>query len=185
MNEARVWIQPWTDTDLPLLQLLNAPEMTAHLGGPETAEQVAARHKRYVAGEGRGAGQMFSISLLPELEPVGSVGYWERVWQDVNVYETGWSVLSAHQGKGIATAAVAAVIAHARNERKHRYIHAFPSVSNPASNAICRKLDFSFIAACDFEYPPGSIMRCNDWRLDLLAATEDTAPQAGMSPSQR
>ncbi|MGS2645029.1 LysE family translocator [Streptosporangium sp. G12] len=42
-----------------------------------------------------------------------------------------------------------------------------PSVGHPASNAICRKLGFFLLGECDFEYPPGTTMRCNDWRLDL------------------
>jgi hypothetical protein len=62
---------------------------------------------------------------------------------------------------------VVAAVASARAERKHRFLHAFPSVDNAASNALCRKIGFLFVAECDFEYPPGSIMRCNDWRLDL------------------
>lgn len=145
--------------------------MTEHLGGPETEEQILARHKRYVEVGGPGTGQMFSIVLFPELEAAGSVGYWERVWQEETVYETGWSVLPELQGRGIASLAIEAIIARARAEQKHRYLHAFPSVDNPASNAICRKLNFSFISVCDFEYPLGSIMRCNDWRLELTATT--------------
>lgn len=161
----QVQINPWADADLTLLHRLNAPEMTEHLGGPESEEQILQRHKRYINLDG--TGRMFSIVLLPELEAVGSVGYWERVWQEKTVYEIGWAVLSPFQGKGIATKAVAAAIANAYAQQKHRYIHAFPSVNNPASNSICRKLNFSFIAECNFEYPPGSFMRCNDWCLDL------------------
>jgi hypothetical protein len=26
---------------------------------------------------------------------------------------------------------------------------------------------FTLVGACDFEYPPGHVMRCNDWRFDL------------------
>jgi hypothetical protein len=44
---------------------------------------------------------------------------------------------------------------------------AFPSIANAPSNAICRKLGFTLIEECEFEYPKGSFMRCNDWRLDL------------------
>ena len=55
----------------------------------------------------------------------------------------------------------------ARWEGKHRYVHAFPSVENAASNAICRKVGFTFLGAADFEYPKGHFMRCNDWRFDL------------------
>jgi RimJ/RimL family protein N-acetyltransferase len=48
-------------------------------------------------------------------------------------------------------------------------MHAFPSVSNPSSNAICRKLGFTLLAEVDFEYPLGNQLRCNDWPLDLGA----------------
>jgi RimJ/RimL family protein N-acetyltransferase len=48
-------------------------------------------------------------------------------------------------------------------------VHAFPSVENAASNAICRKAGFSLLREHDFEYPKGHPMRCNDWRFDLLA----------------
>jgi RimJ/RimL family protein N-acetyltransferase len=167
----RVRIELWAETDLDLLRRINAPEMTVHLGGPETEEQVLARHTRYLNIGGSGTGRMFRIVLLPEREAVGSVGYWERAWRDETVYEVGWSVLPAFQGRGIATAATAATIAKARAERKHTYMHAYPSVDNRASNAICRKLGFTFIAEYDFEYPPGNVMRCNDWRLDLIATT--------------
>ncbi|NEN85514.1 GNAT family N-acetyltransferase [Paenibacillus elgii] len=169
-NTCQVRIEPWAEADLDLLYRLNTPEMLEHLGGPETEEQLLARHKRYVEIERKGTGRMFGILLLPSLEAVGNIGYWERSWQGETVYETGWGVLPAYQGKGIATIAAAAAIASARAERKHRYMHAFPSVDNPASNAICRKLGFQFVAESSFEYPPGSIMRCNDWRLDLDAS---------------
>jgi RimJ/RimL family protein N-acetyltransferase len=170
-NELQVRIEPWAEANLALLNRMNVREMLEHLGGPETEEQILARHKRYVEIGGKGKGRMFSIVLLPELEAVGNIGYWERVWQEETVYEIGWGVLPTFQGRGIASAATAAAVASARAEQKNRYIHAFPSVDNPASNAICRKLDFKFNAECSFEYPPGSFMRCNDWRLDLTAAT--------------
>jgi RimJ/RimL family protein N-acetyltransferase len=170
-NELQVRIEPYSNADLPLLYRLNAPEMLEHLGGPETEEQILTRHKRYVDIGVKGTGRMFSIVLLPELETVGNIGYWESVWQEETVYEIGWGVLPPYQGRGIATAATVAAIASASAEQKHRYIHAFPSVDNPGSNAICRKIGFLFSAECDFEYPPGSIMRCNNWRLDLTATT--------------
>lgn len=28
----------------------------------------------------------------------------------------------------------------------------------------------TLVSACDFEYPPGNPIRCNDWRLDLTTA---------------
>jgi RimJ/RimL family protein N-acetyltransferase len=174
-NTGQVRIEPWSEADLDLERRINAPEMMTHLGGPETEEQILARHKRYVEIGGTGTGRMFRIVLLPEREAVGSVGYWGRDWHEETVYEMGWSVLPEFQGRGIAAAAAAAAVASARAEQKHTHIHAFPSVGNPASNAICRKLGFLFMAECDFEYPKGNFMRCNDWRGDigLRAASVD------------
>lgn len=166
-NLNMVRIEPWAETDLALLYLMNAPEMLKHLGGPESEEKILARHKRYVELSEKGKGRMFRIVLLPELEGIGNIGFWESVWQGETVYEMGWGVLPAYQGRGIAVAAAEAAIASASEVQNIRYIHAFPSIENSASNAICRKLNFSFIAECAFEYPPGNMMHCNDWRLDL------------------
>ena len=160
----QVRIERWTDADLPILRAANVPQMMEHLGGPETDEKVLARHQRYLD---LGIGDMFRIVLLPEGEPVGIVGYWERTWQDEAVYETGWSVLPPFQGRGIAPGAVVEVLAAARGAGGRRQVHAFPSVGNAPSNAICRKVGFMFVGEYDFEYPPGHQMRCNDWRFDL------------------
>lgn len=166
---ADVVLQPWSEEDLPLLEkLLGDPEMMKHLGGPESQEQILRRHHRYLQPSTPGTGQMFRIVLHPELEPVGSVGYWEKTWRGQSVYEMGWHVLPGHQGRGIATKAGAAVIDQARLEQRHQFMHAFPSISNPASNAISRKLGFSLIEECQVEYPPGNFMMVNDWRFDLL-----------------
>jgi RimJ/RimL family protein N-acetyltransferase len=162
-----VLIEPWSDADLDLLRRLNAPEMTKHLGGPETEEQILKRHRRYLDPGAEGSSQMFRVVTLPDRQAAGSIGYWERVWRGETVYETGWGILPEFGGRGLATAAGFAVIARARAEKRHRFLHAYPSVGNPASNAICRKLGFTLLGECDFEYPPGNPLRCNDWRLDL------------------
>jgi RimJ/RimL family protein N-acetyltransferase len=163
-----VRIEPWSAAGgLDLLRRINTPEMKDHLGGAETDEKVLARHRRYIEVGRSGAGQMFQIVLAGSAEPVGSVGYWERVWRGETVYEMGWSVLPPYQGRGIAAAAARAAVAAARAAPEHRYLHAFPSVDHPASNAVCRRVGFVLIGPCDFEYPPGRLMRSNDWRLDL------------------
>ena len=164
---ADVLLQPWSEGDLPLLEkLMGDPEMTVHLGGPETPDQILKRHQRYL--QLPESDQMFKIVWGPESEGVGSVGYWEINWRDQLVYETGWSVLPEYQGRGIATKASQAVIEHARREPRYPFMHAFPSVQNEASNAICRKLGFTLIEECQVEYPPGHSMTVNDWRLDLF-----------------
>jgi RimJ/RimL family protein N-acetyltransferase len=156
-----VHIEPWGPGNLPLLEALNAPAMTEHLGGPESPEKVLDRQRRYeLAGSG-----MFRIVVGDEA--VGSVGYWEREWHDEQVYELGWMVVPEFQGRGIAGRAAELVLAIARAERRLRFAHAFPAVDNAPSNAICRKLGFTLRGPHDFEFR-GSVMRCNDWRLELF-----------------
>jgi RimJ/RimL family protein N-acetyltransferase len=162
-----VLLQLWSGEDLSLLQkLLGDPDMMTHLGGPESPEQIARRHQRYL--QLPETDHMFKIVSGSTSEPLGSIGYWEKTWRDRLVYETGWLIRPTYQGQGIATKAGQAVIEHARREHRHRFLHAFPSVSNAASNAICRKLGFSLLEECEFEYPPGSFMRVNDWQMDLF-----------------
>jgi RimJ/RimL family protein N-acetyltransferase len=114
---------------------------------------------------------MFKIVEARTGESVGSVGYWERESSEGQVYETGWLVLPAFQGRGVARSATAQVIERARAEEKHRFLYGYPSVDNAPSNAICRKLGFTLIRVSEYEYPKdsGNILRCNDWRLDLFA----------------
>ncbi|HZL65321.1 MAG TPA: GNAT family N-acetyltransferase [Thermoleophilia bacterium] len=163
-----VRLEPWGDGDLPLLtRLLGDQAMTEHIGGPESPEKLAERQARYAKPGGPGEGRMFKIVDAASGDGIGSVGYWEREWRGGQAYETGWSVLPEFQGQGIAREATARVIGLAAAERKHRFLHAFPSVDNAPSNAICRRLGFTLLGPVDVEYPPGREMRSNDWRLDL------------------
>ena len=145
---ARVRLEPWTDDDFPLLVRLNAPEMTDHLGGPETAEQLEMRHQRYVAAAQSGifadsdtahAAYIFKAILQPEGVVVGGVNFWDREWNGELVYEMGWGVVPEFQGRGLASAAVAQAVQIARATKRRRAIHAFPNVDNGPSNGICRK----------------------------------------------
>jgi RimJ/RimL family protein N-acetyltransferase len=161
-----VTLVSWGEGDLPLIErLMGDPRMTEHLGGPESREKLAERHERYLQlSEGD---RMFKIVDAESGDALGSVGYWNKQWRDGEVYEIGWMVLPEFQGRGIAVAATIQAIEFAKQDAKHRWLHAFPNVTNAASNAICRKLGFELLEECDFEFPKGHPIRCNDWRLDL------------------
>jgi hypothetical protein len=113
-----------------------------------------------------------SFGLAPS---VGTVGYWENVWEGREIYESGWGLLPAFQGRGIATAAARAAAGQARAQRRHRFLHAFPLVTNPRSNAVCGGAGYTLRGECRFEYPPGTVLRCNDWAMDL-ATWQDAPP---------
>jgi RimJ/RimL family protein N-acetyltransferase len=160
-----VHLEPWGAADLPLLERLNEPDMTEHVGGPESPEKVADRQARYERPDSR----QYKIVVDASGEGVGWVGYWDLDWQDEVIWETGWAVIPSHQGRGIATAATALLVPKARAERRHRFMHAFPMVVNTPSNAICGKLGFTLVGEVDFPGRRGGFVRCNDWRLDLFA----------------
>ncbi len=170
--ELIVELEPYSESDLPLLERANSPEMTEHLGGPESEEQIQQRHRRYLESPKTGKARMFRIVWGSQAEPVGIIGYWEKTWQGELMWEAGWGVFPEYQGRGIAVAATRALIAEVQREKKHHFLYAFPSVDNPPSNAICRKLGFDLIGECDFEYPAGHLMRCNEWRLNLDSSGE-------------
>jgi RimJ/RimL family protein N-acetyltransferase len=140
--------------------------MTEHLGGPESDEKIAKRQARYERPDSK----QFKIVDEATGEGMGWVGYWERDAEGAEVYEIGWAVIPAFQGRGVAAAATQQAIELARAEKKRRFLHAYPSVDNGPSNAICRKLGFTLLGSSEFEYPKGNFMHCNDWRLDLFAA---------------
>jgi RimJ/RimL family protein N-acetyltransferase len=152
----------WSEDDLDLLRQTNTPEMTAHLGGPEPEEKLPDRHRRYLTLP---VGGVFRLELDGAV--AGSIGYWETVWNGRPVFETGWAVLPAFQGRGVAAAAALAVVERARAKRSHAFLHAFPDVAHGASNAVCRKAGFTLVGECDVEYPKGHPKRCNDWRVAL------------------
>lgn len=109
------------EDDLPLLQkCLGDPALMEHLGGPMSAEKIVERQQQYERLPTTGQGRVFKIVEVATGESVGSVGYWERESREGLVYETGWLVLPAVQGRGVATSATAQAIERARMEGKHR-----------------------------------------------------------------
>jgi RimJ/RimL family protein N-acetyltransferase len=150
--------------------------MTEHVGGPETAEAVRARHERYLAMD-PASGAVFAVTLGAEATTVGWVGYWETTWRGERVWECGWSVLPAFQRQGIATAATVLVLRAAAARGRHASVHAFPSVKNAASNALCARVGFERLGRVTVEYPKGSFMRSNDWRYDLGRLARPDSPR--------
>ncbi|MEU0024361.1 GNAT family N-acetyltransferase [Streptomyces sp. NPDC006335] len=159
-----VRLVPWAEGDFWLLERTNSPEMTHHVGGPETEEKLVARHRRYVE---LSSGRMYRVTLADGGETVGSVGFWEREWRDSLIWETGWGILPEFQGRGLAAQAARAVVEEARAAGVHRYLHAFPSVEHAASNGVCRRAGFTLLGEAEFEYPKGHWLTSNDWRYDL------------------
>jgi RimJ/RimL family protein N-acetyltransferase len=76
-------------------------------------------------------------------------------------------VLPAHQGRGVASGALALLIERVEAEPRFDRIHAFPPVTNAPSNALCRKFGFTLLGPHEFVYA-GRTLHCNHWALDTV-----------------
>jgi RimJ/RimL family protein N-acetyltransferase len=91
---------------------------------------------------------------------------WTHETENGTFDEIGWMVLPAFQGRGIGKAAVGEVLERARTTGRWKELHAFPGVTNAASNAMCRSLGFEMIEELEFRFRDRA-MRGNHWKLDL------------------
>lgn len=151
----------YTDADFTLTEALETdPEVMRELGGPIERDKLPEIHRRRLADP-----WWFKIVVEPGGPAVGTIGVWETRHGDETLLETGWMVLPAYQGRGIASAALTLLIERVRAEPGFPSIHAFPPVTNAPSNALCRKFGFGLLGRADFVYS-GRTLHCNHWALE-------------------
>ncbi|MEU9198383.1 GNAT family N-acetyltransferase [Streptomyces hundungensis] len=103
-------------------------------------------------------------------DTVGTVSFVPKEYEGEPIFEVGWGVLPEYQRQGWATASVRSLLDHlAALPSAHRLVtvHAFPCVSNEASNAVCRAVGFTLLAETVYEFPPGQHHPSNNWRFTL------------------
>jgi RimJ/RimL family protein N-acetyltransferase len=156
-----VELQAYTDADLALTEALETdPDVMRELGGPIERDKLPEIHRRRLADP-------WWFKIVPERggPAVGTIGVWETRHGGETLHETGWMVLPAHQGRGIASAALTLLITRVNEEPAFPSIHAFPPVTNAPSNALCRRFGFTLLGHADFVYS-GRTLHCNHWALD-------------------
>jgi len=165
MTPADVEIRVRAETD---------PAMMTELGGPRPRADIERAHAKsmQLAAEGKA----WPLKVIVDGADAGSVLVWESSHEGETINEIGWLTLPEFQGRGIATAAVREVLARARAERKFGRIHAFPSVTNIASNKVCERNGFANVGECEIEFG-GKVFRSNHWRIELFPE-RDAAPPA-------
>jgi RimJ/RimL family protein N-acetyltransferase len=153
-------LQAYTDADLALTEALETdPDVMRELGGPIERDKLPEIHRGRL-----GDPWWFKIVEEPGGPAVGTIDVWETRHGDASLHETGWMVLPAHQGRGVASAALALLIERVKGEPGIPSLHAFPPLGNAPSNALCRKFGFTLRAETDFVYS-GRTLRCNHWSL--------------------
>jgi RimJ/RimL family protein N-acetyltransferase len=146
------------------------PGMMAELGGPLPREGIEAKVRIDV--DDCVAGRAWVLMIVPDEahphEVAGSVVLWSHAPDGDELSEIGWMVLPAFQGRGLGKAAVYAVLSRARQESRWGVVHAFPGVSNAASNGICRTLGFTLVGEQQVTFGD-RILHSNHWRIDPCA----------------
>lgn len=162
-----VELRPIAMDDLPLYEaLLTDPRMMTELGGPLAREGLEDKLAGIVHDVE--AGEVWYFVIVAGGTDVGTVCVWEADDDWGSAPEIGWMVLPEHQGRGLASAAVAEVLRLTRARGRWGEIHAHPGVSNAPSNAICRKAGFTKVGERDVVYV-GRTLRCAHWRIDVGA----------------
>ena len=157
---------PYSDRDMSLVEELECdPEAMRDLGGPVERDRIPEIHARRLATVAAGE-WYFKIVPEPGSPPAGTIGIWSARWRGQEINETGWMVLPAFQGRGVASRALELILSMARKTNRFDRIHAFPSVSNAPSNALCRKFGFRLSEETNFDYR-GTRLRVNVWVLEV------------------
>lgn len=158
-----VELRPWSAGDLPVLERANSPEMTAHLGGPESDAQLRERHDRYLRLNAAGEACMLRIDV--DGEPAGGIGYWPVEHDGEPAFEAGWSVEPRFQGRGVARRALRELTHRVAADGRRGLLVAYPGVDNAASNALCRSVGFEHRGSSSAPWRGGELT-FNSWVLD-------------------
>lgn len=137
------------------------PRMWTGLGGV-VQQDMAAKLERDVASVEDDRHWVLVI-VTDDGTAAGTVSLWSHEWRDDPIDEIGWMVLPEHQGRGLASAAVADALRRADEAGRWQVLNAFPAVTNRPSNALCRKHGFELVAPIDYPYRDRTL-RVNHWR---------------------
>lgn len=141
--------------------------MMAELGGPAIPDEIPLIIRRTLEVAETGSGWALKIILDVERGvTAGDVIIWEKEHAGEPIVEIGWAVLPEFQRQGLATRAVSEVLRRARERPGWEIVHAFPAVTNVASNALCRRLGFVNLGQELFDYNLTQLT-CNHWRIDV------------------
>lgn len=157
IETVRLVLRPPSEDDLPfILSDINTVSMMRHLGGEaRPVDDVAKSHAEDIAAFSDGSYQRWTVWLKAEQRRIGRVGlFYVRAKAAPEKLrgqrEIGWMLAEAHQGRGLATEAVRAVLDHGFDVLDLPLIYAQTSDSNAASTRMMQRLGFERCA--DFDY---------------------------------
>lgn len=146
------------------------PVMMADLGSPLPPEGIEDKVRRDVAAAS--ADTSWIKMIIPgddAAQVAGSVALWRHDAGTGMISEIGWMVLPDFQRRGLGKHAVQTLLEAARDDGRWGLVHAFPAVTNAASNGICRSVGFRLAGQQDVTFA-GQVLRTNHWIIDPQAA---------------
>ena len=152
----RLRLRPWRDEDLPAFAELGAdPRVMEHFPGTLSraeSDVLAARIRDHFVRRGFG----FWAAELPGLAHfIGFVGLAVPLFEThfTPCVEIGWRLAVAHWGKGYASEAASAAVAHGFGPLGLEEIVAFTVPANTRSRRVMERLGMQQSSADDFEHP--------------------------------
>lgn len=142
---ARLHFRRLTAADAPfILRLVNEPGWLQHIGDRHIHDLAAAA--AYIANgpatsHARHGFGLDGVVLTTTGGLIGLSGLLQRATLDVP--DIGYAFLEAHSGRGYATEAAAAVLAHAHRLLKMTKLYALTAPSNLASMRVLQKVGFA------------------------------------------
>jgi RimJ/RimL family protein N-acetyltransferase len=156
LRTARLRLRPWRDADREPFAALNAdPEVTAFLPGPLDRAASDAIVERICAHfDARGFG-LWAVEAPGAADFVGFVGLQVPAFEAffTPCVEVGWRLARAHWGRGYATEAARAAVAHGFGALGLREIVSFTVPANRRSRAVMERLGMRRDPAEDFDHP--------------------------------
>jgi RimJ/RimL family protein N-acetyltransferase len=181
----RLSLREWRDADLAPFAALNAdPEVARYLPAPLSRAESDALAARIRAGLAARPYGLWAVEIPGEAPFIGFVGLAPVSFEArfTPCVEVGWRLSRAHWGKGYASEAARAALAHGFGAVGLDAIVSFTTRENRASRRVMERLGMRRDPAEDFEHPrlpPGHPLRPHVlYRLsreEWLAAAEAAA----------
>ena len=156
ITTARLRLRPWRNEDLPAFAALNAdPRVMAYY--PEVlsraeSDALVARIRDHFAKHGFG---LWAVEAPGRAGFIGYVGLAVPMFEArfTPCVEVGWRLAAEHWGRGYATEAASAVLAHAFGPLGLDGAVSFTAPANRRSRRVMERLGMTRSPENDFEHP--------------------------------
>jgi len=144
LSDGRVTLRAWRAADVPqIVAMCREPDVIRFTSVPVPYDADDARlwldlHPARLAA---GDGAAFAITEGSDELPVGSIGV--RVLHDQGIAETGYHVVEARRGRGLATAALRLIGGWTFAELPVARLQLTTHLDNPASQRVAEKAGFT------------------------------------------